>query len=398
MTHFTVKSLAIEVEHPDGSGTIVVRAPLDVDQCAYVAGELSPEVADAVIAALGLSGTRKEAAGTLGDVRSVPSRPGLVHALEAPITSRSLPHSTGSTRRRGPVELADLLEELAQAVLRAGRKHPTSTVDELLESAWLVGGNSAPLARLLARLEASLAPHANAAEAALVLAALGELIERLRDPSDDLTREVGGHATSRPLEPCELLELARRRERGSVGTETRILLDLSTGELMYETPLRPGARLSRGPVGRHLSVTLGRRYSGDHARVEIQHYEYDPAPTAEHLERANSLASSGVTLPAGSGLRLVTSPEPVLLQLQSIDPANERMVCLNGTTLDLDDGSCPGVTAALLELVLHGAHVDALVGTLEIFPRVGEGGALAVVPWAAIVESEGARLLVPLAF
>jgi hypothetical protein len=48
--------------------------------------------------------------------------------------------------------------------------------------------------------------------------------------------------------------------------------------------------------------------------------------------------------------------------------------------------------------VLHGAHVDALVGTLEIFPRVGEGGALAVVPWAAIVESEGARLLVPLAF
>lgn len=398
MIPFTVKSLAIEVEHPDGSGTIVVRAPLDVDQCVYVAGDLSPEIVNAVIATLGLAGTRRQAAGALGDVRNAPSRPGLVHALEAPVTSRSVPHSTSSSRRRTPVALADLLEELARAVLRAGRKHPTSTVDELLEGAWLAGGTCAPVARLLARLEGSLAPNANASEAALVLAALAELADRLRDPNDDLSRELCGNAASRPLDPCELLELARRIERGSVGTETRILIDLSTGELLFETPTRPGARLSRGPVGRHVSVTLGRRHPGDQARVEIQHYEYDPAPTVEHLERVANLASSGVTPPAGTGLRLVTSPEPVLIQLQSIDPANERMVCLNGTTLDLDDGTCPGVTAALLDLTLHGAHVDVVVGTLELFPRLGDGGALVVVPWAAIVESEGARLLVPLAY
>lgn len=401
MSELRVRSLSVEVEHADGSGTIVVRDPLGAAPSAYVAGALSLPVAEEALSALGMGATELLVAGGIPrhEARGAPSRPGLVRALEAPLSRPSAPRSSGQRRYQGPDALSDLLEELAHAVLRTGRQNPTTTVEELLEVAWLACAGHAPLARLLTRLEASLSPHAPALSAALALAAASEVVARLRDPEDALHDETSGRTAQSPLEPCELLELGRRHERGSIDVETRILLDMSSGELLAESPSRPTARLSRGPVGRHLSVTFGRRIlAAGIPRVEIQHYEYEPAPTVEQLERVQGLASAGASAAPGSALSLIPLPKPVFVQLESLDAPARRVVCANGAELDLDDGSCPGALSALLELTLQGARVEALLGTLELVPRASGRGLLALAPWSALERRRGTPRLVPLSY
>jgi hypothetical protein len=291
------------------------------------------------------------------------------------------------------------LDELAHAVVRAGRLQPTSTVDELLERAWLAAAGNVQLARVLARLEDSIAPGGTALHAALALAALMELAEGIRTGSATENDQPGGPTLVQPFEPCELLELGRRRERGAVRVETRILIDLASGELLCESSGRGGASPSRGPVGRYLCVTLGHRTTAAGlSRIQIQHYEYDPAPSADQLEHVCHLASSNVPTLASGGLELVATPRPAFVQVRSLEGGCPRVTCLAGASIQLDDGTCAGVVQALFEQVRLGANIDAIVGTLELSHRSGAEAGLVLVPWSAIVSDAAGRHLLPLSY
>jgi hypothetical protein len=396
-----VKSVSVEVEHPDGSGTLVIREPLGARRSVYVAGSLPWHVAQVVLEELGLADAHLLAAS--GGDAPISSRPTRSRPeASRPSSRRAFRIEDAAPRPRahsGSEAMALLLDELTHAVVRTGRLQPTSTVDELLERAWLAAAENLQLARVLARLEDSLAPGGTALHAALALAALSEMAERIRGLSDATHDELTGPALVRPFEPCELLELGRRRERGAVRAETRILVDLASGELLCESSGRGGPSPSRGPVGRHLCVTLGRRIpAAGYSRIHIQHYEYDPAPSIDQLEHVCHLASSGLPALSSGGLELVASPHPVFVQVRSLEGGCPRVVCLGGTAVRLDDGSCAGVVQALFEQTRAGVRVDALAGTLELSHRPGSDSGLVLVPWSIIVADAAGRRLMPLSY
>ncbi len=398
-----VKSLSVEVEHPDGSGTLVIREPLGAQRSAYVAGSLPWHVAQAVLEELGLIDAHLRAASGMDGDAPVSSRPARSRpAASRPSSRRSfrIEDAAPKARLHGAAEaMALLLDELTHAVVRAGRLQPTSTVDELLERAWLAAANNLQLARVLARLEDSLAPGGTALHAALAVAALSEMAERIRGMTDPTHDELTGPTLVRPFETCELLELGRRRERGAVRAETRMLVDLASGELLCESSGRGGSSPSRGPVGRHLCVTLGRRVPAmGYSRIHIQHYEYDPAPSNDQLEHVCHLASSGIPALSAGGLELVASPRPVFVQVRSLEGGSPSVVCLGGTAVRLDDGACPGVVQALFEQTRVGARVDALAGTLELSHRPGSESGLVFVPWSVILGDSTGRRLMPLSY
>src|SRR5690606_41927682 len=102
--------------------------------------------------------------------------------------------------------------ELATAVLRAGHRQPTTTVDELLQRAWRLAEDKTPVARALASLEEGLERDAPAIQSALALAALGEVVSALRGEPGDLRGELQGRRAS--IASCPGLALVRRPQRG----------------------------------------------------------------------------------------------------------------------------------------------------------------------------------------
>ncbi len=394
----TVKSLNVEVEHAGVSTTIILREPYGEGRAVYVAGPLSRRAAEVVLAELGLAPLRLLAASGTSELAPTSSGP-----VDSPrLGSQPGPRleessSVGSAPRVSREPTALLLEELAHAVLRAGRLHPTSTVDELLGRAWLAAANDIPLARVLSRLEEGLSPSGSAMQTALALTALGELAASPRPSSSE-------PASSRPVlagpfETCELLELGRRRERGALGVETRILVDLVSGELVCEASARGGCPPSRGPVGRHVFVTFGQRTPcTGFSRMHIQHYEYDPAPSPERLDHVCHLASPNLPALALAGLELVCEPRPVFVRARSLEGGSPRVTCVGGDSVQLDDGCCPGLVQALFEQLREGTRADALVGTLELFRRSSAETGLVFVPWSVLLEKDGQRRLLPLSY
>ncbi|NLE86574.1 MAG: hypothetical protein GX607_09270 [Myxococcales bacterium] len=386
MAETKITSVTVEVTHADTSACVVVRQPGSDAQRVYVAGELPPEVADDVLRALGLA----EAAA-----------PSSVVGAGAPSSRRSsAPLTFGSSElmsapSSSPDALADLLEELATAVLRAGHRQPTTTVDELLQRAWRLAEDKTPVARALASLEEGLERDAPAIQSALALAALGELVSALRGESGDLRGELQGRRDS--IESCTVVEVGRRRERGALCWETRLLLDLGSGHLFREEGAIGDRRLSRGIVGRLLSVSLGRRRGGlAPPRIEVQQYEYEPTASAAQLDAAGALASPHLPELSASGLELLLVPRPVWLTADAVDVADGTAWLATGaTTLPLGDGSLPGAIATLLEAQGGGSEIRAVGGSLELRPSSGAGSGeeshLVLVPWSALVE-EGAHL------
>lgn len=386
MAETKITSVTVEVTHDGASASVVVRQPGSDEQRVYIAGELPPEVADDVLRALGLA----EAA-----------TPSSAVAGGAPSSRRSsAPLSFGSSERMSAPSsstdgLAHLLEELASAVLRAGHRQPTTTVDELLQRAWRHAEDRTPIARALASLEEGLAHDGPAVQPALALAALGELVSALRGEAGDLRGELQGRRES--IESCTVVEVGRRRERGALCWETRLLLDLGSGHLFREEGAIGERRLSRGTVGRLLSVSLGRRRTGLWPpRIEVQQYEYEPTASDAQLRAVVALASPHLPELSPTGLELLLVPRPVWLTAHALDVAEGTgWLATGATALPLADGSLPGAFATLLEAQGDGSELRAVGGSLELRPssgaRRGEGSHLVLVPWSALVE-EGSHL------
>lgn len=380
MKDIKVHSVTIEVTHPGGGATLVIREPQDAAQRVYVAGHLPAEVAERVVRELGLDVALAPASAAGG---APPSSRRATPPLD--VVSELASSAADST----PADTAQLLEELASAVLRAGRLQPTSTVDELLGRAWAHVRGRVSVARALARLEEGLAPDAPPALAALALATLAELALALRAESGELRLEL--QAKSEPFEPATLIEVGRHRERGAVGWETRLLLETTSGTLYREEgPLRE-RRLSRGPVGRIVSVTLGRRLQGlSPSRLQILQYEYEPAAPSSVLEQATAFASPSLPRISPSGLELVAVPRPAWLAVDGLTLQPESPWLETGEAeVALADGPLGGILAALRERMDAGLRPRALAGSLE--HRVdGADTRLVFVPWAGLFEDQGA--------
>lgn len=385
MGEIKVSSVALEVTHAEGSATVVIRDPRSPEERVYVAGDLPAHLVEEALRELGFErggGALSAAAGAPPSSR-LPSSPfGVASAELASAPAASTPEDT-----------ADLLEELASAVLRAGRHQPTSTVDELLERAWSAVRGRIPIARVLARLEEGLAPGAPHAAAGLALAALGELVAALRAEASELRQELLGR--SEPLDASNWVEIGRRRERGGVGWETRLLLETGSGNLLREEGPVGDRRLSRGSVGRFLTVTLGRRLYGlQPARAQILQYEYEPAAAAEQLELVESFAAATPPTLSSNRLELVTVPRPVWLRVQrltlahgaySLDTGEAQLPLHDGSLAGALGGPLAGALRALFEEHQTSDGVRALAGSLEL-RGAGDGARLVFVPWAALVR------------
>lgn len=374
-----VRSVTVEIDHPRGNATLVVRQPWSSEQRLYVAGDLPDGVSEDVLRRLGLQPPAP---------RVTETPPSSTRLGWPQIATSATPSSSSPTPDAEPAGLAELLDELVHAVLRAGRHQPTSTVDDLLRRAWSAAEGRAPLARALARLEEGLDPQAPPALAALTLAAIGELASTLRASSGSLWQELQG--TRESLDPCMPIEVGRRRERGAVGWETRLLVEPSLGALFREEGPLGDRRLSRGSVGRCLSVILGSRRGGLlPARVEIQQYESEPAPTQQQLERIAATAATSLPELSENGLDLVLVPRPVWLAVR--DLGIEQNVCrlsTGETDIVLQDTACPGATSVLLEYQGDGAEIRAVAGSLEL--RASDARTeLVFAPWSALVRRGG---------
>lgn len=382
-----ITSITVEVTHADKSASVVVRQPGSDEQGVYVAGDLPSGVAEEILRALNLDVAVAPASVRGGAPSSrQPSSP-------MSLASAELASSTLSTT--SSESLANLLEELASAVLRTGRRQPTSTVDELLQRAWqATPQDRMPVARALACLEEGLEREAPAVHSACALAALGELVSALRGDGGDLRTELQNMREG--IDPCTLVEVGRRRERGALAWETRLLLDLGSGNLYREEAAIGDRRLSRGTVGRSVAVTLGRRRAGlSPPRIEIQQYEYEPAASAAQLAVAATLAAPHLPELSRNGLELVLVPRPVWLAVHHLEArGGDCWLSTGDTTLPVGDGPSPGAIAALLEEQGESNRVRAVGGSLELHAveraAPGEESRLVFVPWSALVE-EGSR-------
>jgi hypothetical protein len=395
MGDIKVTSVALEVTHPEGSATVVIRDPRSADERVYVAGNLPTALVEQALRELGF----ERSAGAVSSAAGVPSSSRLPSSPLS-VTSAELASAPAAS---APEDAADLLEELASAVLRAGRHQPTSTVDELLERAWSAVRGRVPMARVLARLEEGLAPGAPGAAAGLALAALGELVVALRADSGELRQELLGR--SEALEASQWVEIGRRRERGGVGWETRLLCETGSGQLLREEGPLGDRRLSRGFVGRCLAVTLGRRVLGvSPGRAQILHYEYEPAASPEQLEAVEAFAARTPPAVPANHLELVAVPRPVWLRVERLAVEQNRCFLETGEArLPLHDGPLAGAVGApwtgalgaLLEKHERSDGVRALAGSLEL--RVsGDAARLVFAPWAGLVNEPAGLALIAL--
>lgn len=437
MTEPRVLSITVELSDEQGGSTIVIRDPFGPARRVYTTGTAQLPEARQVIELLGLSAPLTDSSHPPSvrppsvrppSVRSPSSSPPPVSVIGAtplsfrvgPLSQRPaapslVPPETVEVREEtAPLDLTPsalyreplpaTLEALVGSVLRAGRNAQTSTVDEAIAAAKnSLSERALPcIARLLGRLESALAPSAPVEETALVLAAIGCVARRLSsNPDDPTSLELdGSELEAEPMPWCELVEVGRRRERAGVGWETRLLVDLRSGELLREAGVPARGALSLGSPGRRLVVSFSSRLAGrDPARLRIYQYEYAPAAAPAELARAAGFAERSFALPDevdDDPLLLVARPLPVLLapeRIESDRTTGVRLVDTEGRCLLLADDLEPGACEALLDFIESGAgRIVALAGAL-----VARTGGIAFVPWSALTGNDEACRLLQLA-
>jgi hypothetical protein len=262
-----------------------------------------------------------------------------------------------------------------------------------------IDGRPAPaVRRVLARVECALDEQVEAEEAALALGALGELVDLLAGrPDDSLTRELAGSEEEQgELGMRRLVEVGRGHERSPVGWETRLLVDLDSGELLREAGVPERGGLSLGLPGRRLVVNLGARLHGSApGRLRVYQYEYQPAAPEADLSAALGHASPLVESEwFAAPLLLVLLPRPVLIAPARLESAEGVPVIVDADDqrLSVSDETTPGACEVLLDLNEPPGSVRAVSGAL-----IARAAGARLAPWSAIVERDGRLGVVQLA-
>jgi hypothetical protein len=387
-----VLSVILELDSEQGSASIVVRDPFGRGRKVFVAGASSAADVSQALERLGLTGGFTQSTHAPHSLR--PSiRPSATGAASDAAPASAL--SQGD--RVAEVGLAEELEKLAGAVLRGGLAGESSSTDEALDDlVELVRGRELDaLARLVDSVEHAIEVR-SATLLAIPLAAVGHAVEALRGPASELQAELCGPGPvgSSELTGLEMVEVGRTRQRGVLTVETRLLVEISTGELFREVACL-GRGLSHGQTGRMLDVDLAQRLpSTEPARLLIHQYEMRPLATRAQLDRALVAARTDMSLPPGvrqDPLRLVYQPLAVLL-------APARVVVERGECLHLEDDA--GRRLAVIAPTA-GASTEALADVVDQHPetRITLAGSMVVdssgigfLPWTAwLLEASGPR-------
>lgn len=384
-----VRSVSIEIDDEHGATTVIVRDPFGAARV-YTAGPARAAEVQRVLEALGLSGAMAPAstAATSGAPR-VSSR---LAATPLDAISVRVPAADAVP---GSDESATVLKAVVEAVLRAGRQSQTSTVDEALRSAdeMLSARRLPTVARLLDHIESALRDESTVETATLALAAAGEAARVIESGSPTaIAAELSGTETElSDFESRALIEVGRYRERGRSHWETRLLVDITTGQLVRECGVSAPGDLSLGPPGRRLVVTLASKLeSTEPSRVRISQYEYGPAASSADLERAVDQATRTVAVPPdvrANPLRLVALPRVIFVAPDFVEVGEGSEIVLRdgqGDELPVLRSLDPGGADALEEIVEDAdVKVRAVAGALHVTPN-GVG----LHPWSAIVTGE----------
>ncbi len=384
MKETRVRSVTVEVESEQGGSSIVVREPFGRSKV-FVAGPAGASEVTSVLDRLGLSGSQ--------GVQSPHSlRPSIMPSSSALAADSQTPSSIHLVDGTDELGLAAELEKLAEAILRGGLAAESSSTDEALDDLFEIvrGRELEAVARLLSAVERAVEDH-SAAELAMALAALAHAVDALRGPRSELQVELCGAGPDgcQDLSGLELVEVGRTRQRDALSVETRLLVDLSTGEMFREVAC-VGRGLSHGQSGRKLVVDLGQRLiSTDPSRLLVHQYEMRPLASQQELERALSDARRDMSVPPGLArdpLRLVYQPLPVILapagivvergeRLYLVDESSRRLAVIAPSS-----GAAP---EALAELVERGpAQPPVLVGSM-----VTDSSGIGFCPWTAWVAA-----------
>lgn len=385
-----VLSVVVEIESEQGGASVVVRDPFGRGRKVFVAGTSSSSDVSHALERLGLSGGV-----ALGSAAPHSIRPSI--RPSAGPGSETEPPSSLHLESVAELGLAEELEKLAAAILRGGLVGESSSTDEALDDiVELVRGRELDaLARLVDAIEHAVEERA-AAKLAITLAALGHAVDALRGAASELQAELCGPGPlgATELSGLELVEVGRSRQRGVLTVETRLLVDLSTGEMFREVACL-GRGLSHGQTGRMLDVDLAQRLpSTEPPRILIHQYEMRPLAARTQLERALSGARTDMALAPGvrqEPLRLVYQPLAVLL-------APARVVVERGEGLHLEDEN--GKRLAVISPT-GGAATEALADLVEQHPNsamtlagsmAADASGVGFLPWTAwLMEANGPR-------
>jgi hypothetical protein len=298
--------------------------------------------------------------------------------------------------------LADSLDDVLVAVTRSGvaAKGSASVSDAFarLRRAAPVP-LPLPLARWLGRLELALA-HADADEAALVLAGAALLVEDLRAPAlPDRERDArlqawlgapGSAHVGPRLTDRTLLEIAREQLAGATRSsiERRHLIDVDSGQMYREERVADGDPTSLGSCPRLLTVWLATLEPGPPpARVHVLQYTATPAiddavweRLAQHAERdfATVAARYRAEVEPFPG-----SSEPFALVAPSQPPSEDALRDAQGRALALI-GPSGSHSLRALALEREGSELLWLCGRL-----CAPHGALSLRPAGAAVRRAG---------
>jgi len=392
-----VKSLILEVEAQNGETTVVVRDPMSPGAKYYALGSVPNSEIVEVLQRFGIHGR----------AASVPPPMGLGYGSSrqswAPLAPRDHDDVVDSAPTPTQAQiLSEALHRLSSSVLRTGRSALSTSVDDALAALRELArqSTSPALARALARIEHGLGPHGNLDASVLALAGLGRIAEVVsHEEKLDIECELLGENTEGELvEARELLELGRVRERGIINWETRLLLDLGTGDLYRETGPLMGNGLSHGAAGRRVNAILaGLLCGGWPARLRIYQYEYQPAATAHDLHRAVGLAQQALALPPQvlqDPLLLLAVPRAVFVAPKTVtlEHGHAQLLDATGAGIPLIDDTSSGACDSLIDQIEMGYSVVALAGALVL-----QVAGICLTPWSALVRKQEEIRLIPLA-
>jgi len=378
-----VRSVTVEVDGDDGGATVVLRRTGGALRAMCSCG--APGGCSHLEAALaGLS----EAA-----------------ALEMEGPASTSPRSTSSGPPARDLSRADpMLAELRvliEAMLRASAGEVTTAVDEALRAATaaLTLRPFPGVARVLARVSASLGARGSAMETALAITALDEVAAALEGSrGEEVRAEVtGAGAEVVRLDDLELVEVARARDRGNLVWETRVLVDPSAGAVYREEGLAGSRGLSTGLCGRRVLASLAsRQVSREPARVALMQYVLEPAAPEALLRRAAESATKTLAVPEELGaapLLGVACPRVAWLApaAVTIERGTALLADAAGNRLAIDRARDPGAFDALAELLDGGGDIRAMAAVCHV-----DVDGVRVVPWSAVVERDRQMELVVL--
>jgi hypothetical protein len=390
-----VRSIVFEMESDDGGVTVVLRLERSglrvVCSCgAGGAGPSSHARCAHARSAMSLLPSNFDARGA--DV--------YVGAAQSTASGTPVPPSASHAARPEPI-VAEL-RILIEALLRAAAGEVTTAVDEALRLATetLATRPLPGVARVLARVSSSLGARGSAVETALAITALGEVKSALEGAYGELVRaEVAGcGAEVAKLDEVELVEVARLRERVAICWETRLLVDPASGALYREEGVAGARSLSNGVCGRRVLSTLASKaQSCEPPRLQLMHYQLEPAASQDLMRRIAEGAPKSLAVPAevrASPLLAVACPRVTLVAPESVTLEAGNMIIADaaGNTLALDRARDPGGFDALGDIVEAGGHVSALAGALQV-----DVDGVRFQPWSAIIERSRGLELVPLA-